>query len=88
MVFVYLFLKRYEGQISTGLGFFIYLLLFYNTSLNVVRQGIAIPIILYSFKFIDDRKPVSYLLFVLIAGSFHISSIVVLPFYYLFHLSN
>lgn len=40
----------------TSLMFFLYLFLNYTMTFNIIRQGIAIVIIAYSYKFIFDRN--------------------------------
>lgn len=83
--FIYQFLFHYRKNISVGLGMFIALLLFYNYSFNIVRQMLAISISLYSFKYIDLKKKIPFVLTALLATSIHGSSIIILPFYYLFN---
>lgn len=85
ILFVYLFLNTYKEEFSIGLGIFIYLILYYNISLNIVRQSLAVVIVLYAFKFIEKRKALKFYLFIGIAMLFHVSAIVILPFYYIYN---
>lgn len=48
-----------------------------------VRQNIAVTIILWSYVYIIDRKLLKFLITVLFAMSFHMSSVLFLPFYFL-----
>lgn len=57
---------------------------YYFGSLHILRQYIAIAIILYSYDCILNRKFASYLALVLLAASFHTSAIVFLPTYFLY----
>lgn len=51
---------------------------------NVIRQSIACCIFIYSTKFIDKREPWKYLLFCLLAASFHKTAIILPLLYFLF----
>ena len=48
-----------------------------------MRQYIAIALVAYSFRFIFEKKLIPFVLFVLLATTFHTSAIVVLPLYFL-----
>lgn len=43
--------------------------------LNILRQSIALSILIYSVKYIINRKPLYFLFFVFFASGFHVSSI-------------
>lgn len=49
--------------------------------LNIMRQCIAFFIILYGIKFIIHRKPLRYIICIIIAAGFHKSAYILLPFY-------
>ena len=55
--------------------------------MNAMRQMMAAAILLYSIRYIIDRKIIWYILFVCIAASLHTSSIVFLPMYFAANLS-
>ncbi|SIS82861.1 EpsG family protein [Salimicrobium salexigens] len=86
ILFIYLSLYRAKDSISIGLGMLVFMLMFYHLSLNAVRQVLAIAILLYSFDFIIQRKFGKFLIITLIASSIHLSSLIVLPFYYIYNL--
>lgn len=50
---------------------------------NVIRQGVALAIFIFSVKFIDKREFWRYLFWVSIAVLFHKSAVFVLPLYFL-----
>ena len=52
-------------------------------SMNIVSQYIAITICLFACAFAEKRKPISFILLVAIAATFHISALVFLPVYFL-----
>lgn len=52
------------------------------TGLSAIKQGIAISFCLYSLRYVFHRKPVKFLLFVVIAFLFHSSALLFLPVYF------
>jgi transmembrane protein EpsG len=81
--FLYAALHDHEDKIAFPLALFLYFTKIYPFSLNVMRQSIAISIILYSYKYIVSKNFKKFLLFVIIAALFHTSAIVVIPFYFI-----
>lgn len=61
--------------------FFTYGQLF--TNLNIIRQGLAISILLYSIKYIYEHKFKAFLFYIGLASLFHITSIIFLLAYWL-----
>ncbi len=51
-----------------------------------VRQSIAMAILLFSFKYIKERKFTKFILIVFIASLFHRSSLVFIPMYFLAYI--
>lgn len=85
MLFVYLFLIEYKENISVGIGMLIFLIMFYNMSYNIVRQVLAMTITLYATKYLDKKKPKSFVLFILLAMSFHAGAVILLPLYWVYN---
>ena len=54
--FMYLALIQKREQISVSTGWFIYCFIFYNTTLNIMRQSCAIAILTYSIVAYDQKK--------------------------------
>lgn len=61
----------------------IFLSLIYFTSLNNVRQLVAVAICFLGFKEILRRRFLYYLFYILIAMQFHLTSILMIPVYFL-----
>ena len=55
----------------------------FQTEMNMARNAIGILLCYVGFKYIRERKFVKYLLVVLLATSFHFTSILFLPLYWL-----
>lgn len=71
-----------------SLMYLVFLLLFFNKSLNNCRQSIAIAISLYSLKFVINKKFFKYILFCLMAMCFHVSAAITIVIYPLFNYLN
>lgn len=72
-----------KEKLSITLAFALYVFLYYMYSLNIIRQALAIAIILYSYKYILQRDFRKFLLMVIIATLFHTTALLFLPFYFL-----
>lgn len=66
------------------LSFFLFILTDYPQSCFLLRQYLAMATVLFSIPFIIDRQLVKYLVCIAIAYSFHTSSLVFLPIYFLY----
>lgn len=67
---------------------YVYIILFvitryYFCSLNIMRQALAMLIVLYSLKYIANKKFLKYLLCILLAGGFHFTSYIFIPLYFI-----
>ena len=62
---------------------FMFICAFYFQSYSLVRQALAVSLLLYaSFRLLEGRG-LRFLVFVLLASSFHKSALLVLPFYFI-----
>lgn len=59
---------------------------FFSHSLNLTRQFIAVAIMLYAFSYVITKKPVRFVLAILVASLFHKTVFIMLPLYYLLRL--
>lgn len=51
-------------------------------SMNQLRQAVSMPIMLYAYKYVRDKKPLRYLFWCLVASCIHASSLVYIPLYF------
>lgn len=88
MTFIYLFMKECSKKykISLGITALLYLLSFFNVSLNVMRQCIAVSIVAYGFTYLWKGKRLSFLLFIALAYTFHSTSLIGLVLYPLYSI--
>lgn len=54
--------------------------------MNGIRQSIATCIFVYATTFIDDKKPIKFIIAILLAMQFHSSAIILLPIYFITYL--
>lgn len=62
---------------------FLFLTSSFTTGMNIMRQTAAVSVAFYSLKYIYSKKLFKFLICVLLASCFHISSIVIIPLYFL-----
>ncbi len=78
---IYKLFKKYDIVL---IGTLLFLFLGYITRFeNIVRQGLALGIFYFSFKYIEQGKFVKYLLMTALAASIHLSAIMFIPYYFL-----
>lgn len=58
----------------------------YEILINLMRNSIALLIILNALEYIEERKPLQYFAMCLLALSFHVSSIAFIPLYWLLNI--
>lgn len=73
----------YDQSVDYSFSFFLFFSLgFFNMSLNLMRQAIAIAIFIYAIKFIYEKKALKYYLWIFVAIMFHKTAIIYLPIYF------
>lgn len=68
---------RFDSK-NTFLMTFMYLCLFFPYAINIMRQALAVSIILYAYSFLKTNTKKTYILCI-IASCVHISALIVLP---------
>lgn len=74
--FIYKGLEKIEGNFSISFSMFLFYLLFYGTSLNLMRQWMAISILFYGFHYLQKGNIKKYIFTVVTATLFHNSGII------------
>lgn len=74
--------KGHDAEL--GLFTFIFLLTAFTTSLNIMRQGIAIAFTFVASQYIFERKPIKFTIWIVVAMLFHLSAIIFAPAYFLY----
>lgn len=75
MIFTFYVCKNNMKRCPVYLSYFTFLILFYNRSLNMSRQTIAIVIVLYALKYLEDKKYIKYIIWIVIASLFHFTAL-------------
>lgn len=79
---VALFIQRYARSTSLAVLLAFGMSVFYDVML-AIRQGIAVAIFLLAFSAVVDRKPLRYLVLIVLAAQFHSSAFVLLVVYFI-----
>lgn len=83
LLFSFAAIYKYRNRLNISVAILIFMCTMYNPSFNVIRQILAISILLFAIKYIEDKKVFKFLFFVLLAGSFHYSALIFIPIYWL-----
>lgn len=81
LTILYYVVKPLKNKISISFAFFVYYFSYYNLSLNLLRQIMAVLIILYAYRYIANKNIIKYIVAVLIAYSFHTTGIIGIVLY-------
>lgn len=82
---VFIFILKYsENPLISVLTYFTFS--FFEYSFGIFRQMIALSIVLVGTKYIIDRKLIKYIVTIVLAMTFHTTSIIMLPFYWIYRL--
>lgn len=85
-VITFIFISKAIKDQSVNIIFTIALLFFiryYFLTLNIVRQGIAMAIVLYALKYIKEKNVKKYIVTVLFASCFHLMALIYIPIYFM-----
>ena len=83
-ILVFNVIKKYS--LSTYESIIIFISMFYLSNLSTIRQGAAVAVLFYGFKYINKRKLFKYILICIIAFNFHRTAIIGLIFYPLYYM--
>ena len=77
----------YGNSRNVALSFMIYMCLFFQCfGITAIRQSLALSIsVLWGYHFVKERKLWKFLVCVVIGMLFHISAVVILPLYFVYH---
>ena len=81
---IYIALARNRKNFPVWLGMLVFYLLFYNATLNMMRQWIAMSFLLLSFQMLRERRFLLTGLFLMIGILFHTTAIMGIPLYLLY----
>lgn len=82
-VFILKGIYKYKDDLSTSISLFIYFVILYFVSFNIIRQVLAIAIVFSSLKYIEKRNFLIFSIYIIIASLFHKTAIFSIMFYFL-----
>lgn len=85
IIFIYNVAYKYRHNLNVFLVFALYFFLFFNFSLNIMRQCLAMGYLLNISVFLLERKPRHFMLFAIIGLIFHTSEIIAAAFIYVIY---
>lgn len=83
---IYKGLRVFSKTQPVWLGMSVYYLMFYNMTLNMMRQWIAMAFVFYAFQFILSRQYRRYFLTVAFAMLFHTSAVLSIAVFFVYQL--
>ena len=86
---IYLTLARNRKHIPLWLGMLVFYLFFFNSTLNLMRQWVAMSFLMLAFAFMTERKWGGTIILSIVSALFHLSSVLgfaVFAIYWLLHL--
>lgn len=69
-------LDKYKRYLCVWLGYILFLFFFYNASLNIMRQMLALAYILYASTFLLRGRKKTYCIFIAFSISLHITAVI------------
>lgn len=77
-------LYRIRKNLSFNMAAMVYCFMYYVVTYNMMRQWMAMAVVIFGIRYIFDRKPFKYLLCILVAMCFHQSAFIALALYLIF----
>ena len=77
-------IKYFKERYSMTIMVMMYLFIYYCPLYNYVRQGIALAIIFFAYRYVENKQFFKYVLLVLVASMLHSSAIVSIFIYVIF----
>lgn len=83
-VFIYFSFGRYIWKHSAipWISLLLFFILYFGSTVNIIRQMIAVGILLWSIKFVVQRQPIYFAIIVLLAITFHTTAVFFIPAYF------
>lgn len=78
----------FRDRASLSMMVFIFSVMHYPYTFNIVRQYLAIAMVFYGTRYIEKKKPLVYILINIVAVSIHTSSLVCFSFMFMKHTPN
>ena len=83
---IYIALSRNRRSLPVWVGMLVYYLMFFNSSLNIMRQWAAMSLLLLAFQMLTEKKLGRTAVFTVLAFCFHSTAIIAIPLYGIYWL--
>lgn len=87
-LFAFLGIRQYKNKISISFGIFLYYCIFFNLTLNALRQSIAMTFIFWGVGFIKNKRNICFFLVLILATLFHSTAIICILFMIIYKLNT
>lgn len=78
--FILASLIKLKEDVSIAIGLWVYYCYYYVASFNVMRQMLAVSIVLYATILLSENKKIKFIILVIIASMFHSSAVLAFAF--------
>ncbi|WP_350020182.1 EpsG family protein [Priestia flexa] len=77
----------YKNSKNVYLSIYLFItLMYYYSSMNILRQYIAVSIIVFGYEYVKERKFIRYLFSIIVASFFHTTAVMAIFIYFLYTL--
>lgn len=83
LILIYFIVFQKKESLNVGLALFVFMTLYYFPNFTFIRLSIAVAIVFYSYKYLENRNFKRYTLCILTAVGFHYTAIIMLPIFFL-----
>lgn len=73
----------YKKSLFPVVSLFLFLPLFFRYDMGMMRQGVAIAILIWASQFVQNKKPLNFFALVVLSSLFHFSSLLFIPVYFI-----
>lgn len=80
VLFVYMGIRDMDKN-KGSMALFCYYFLFFTSSFNIVRQGLALAIIFFAYRYLREKSIYKWAACIILASLFHITALIAFPFY-------
>lgn len=84
----YIIRRNTRTQLQAFLAIILFITLFLPYAISAVRQSFAIGCVMWSYKFIRQRKLLPFLIIILLASTVHKSVLIFIPYYWIAAIKN
>ena len=88
LILMFKFIESVDIELSLPIAYFIFLITSFTSSFNILRQIIAVSITMYGIKYVLEKDLKKYIICCVVACTFHISALIVIPFYFIYDKEN